>query len=158
PYENVSIDPDMLPTAPGGPKLEMPSAADAAGAAKKEAGNAAVKLTQATAEVLPTPMATHPAGATNAAEGKTAAASSATTAKTSQAAASDAKPAAEPTVKAVGYPVPGTTLFLVGNHFSVNNSKVIAGGRHVPYRLLSRQIMEVMIPSNVNTLTYKRPE
>jgi hypothetical protein len=51
---------------------------------------------------------------------------------------------------------PGTTLFLVGNHFSVHDTKVIAGGRCVPYWLLSRQIMEVVIPPDVEYVVEKR--
>jgi hypothetical protein len=42
-----------------------------------------------------------------------------------------------------------TTLFLVGNHFSVHQSRVIAGGQEVTSReLLSRQVMKVVIPPN----------
>jgi hypothetical protein len=51
---------------------------------------------------------------------------------------------------------PGTTLFLVGNHFSVHDTKVIAGGRCVPYWLLSRQIMEVVIPPDVQWVVDER--
>lgn len=46
----------------------------------------------------------------------------------------------------------GTTMFIVGKHFSVTNTKFIAGGRYVPFRLLSREIAEVMIPPNVNLI------
>lgn len=49
----------------------------------------------------------------------------------------------------------GTTLFLTGDRFSVHETKVIAGGRCVPFTLLSRQIMQVTIPYNVNTMLYK---
>ncbi|MCR9116896.1 MAG: hypothetical protein NXI22_08085 [bacterium] len=42
----------------------------------------------------------------------------------------------------------GTTLFLVGDGFSVNDTKVIAGGKCVPYMLLSRQIMRVTVPAS----------
>lgn len=41
----------------------------------------------------------------------------------------------------------GTTLFLVGDGFSVNDTKVIVGGKCVPYMLLSRQIMRVTVPA-----------
>jgi hypothetical protein len=51
---------------------------------------------------------------------------------------------------------PGTTLFLVGNHFSVHDTKVIAGGRCVPYWLLSRQIMEVVIPPDVQWVVHNQ--
>jgi hypothetical protein len=49
----------------------------------------------------------------------------------------------------------GTTLFLVGDRFSVHETKVIAGGRCVPFSLLSRQIMQVTVPYNVNAMPYK---
>ncbi|MBX3431916.1 MAG: hypothetical protein KF847_01085 [Pirellulales bacterium] len=45
----------------------------------------------------------------------------------------------------------GTTLFLVGNHLSVHDTKVIAGGVCIPdVRLVSREIMRVTIPSCVS--------
>lgn len=45
----------------------------------------------------------------------------------------------------------GTTLFLVGDNFSVHDTKVIAGGVCIPnVRLISREIMRVTIPSCVN--------
>ena len=47
----------------------------------------------------------------------------------------------------------GTTLFIVGDNFSVHDTRVIAGGRCVPYVLMSRQIMRVTIPPNVHLLT-----
>ncbi len=43
----------------------------------------------------------------------------------------------------------GTTLFLVGDGFSVHDTKVVAGGKCVPFILMSRQIMRVTIPENV---------
>ncbi|MGD9719710.1 MAG: hypothetical protein AB7O59_00655 [Pirellulales bacterium] len=49
----------------------------------------------------------------------------------------------------------GTTLFLVGDHFSVHDTKVIAGDKCVPFTLLSRQIMRVTIPPNVQTFPDK---
>ncbi len=50
------------------------------------------------------------------------------------------------------YPLhfPGTTLFLVGDGFSVHDTRVITGGKCIPYMLLSRQVMEVTIPTDVN--------
>ena len=51
--------------------------------------------------------------------------------------------------------IAGTTLFLVGDHFSVHDTKVIAGDRCISdVTLLSRQIMRVTIPGDVapNTL------
>lgn len=47
----------------------------------------------------------------------------------------------------------GTTIFLVGTNFSVHDTRVIAGGRSIPFRLLSRRIMQVTIPPNVTRLT-----
>ena len=42
-----------------------------------------------------------------------------------------------------------TTLFLVGNHFSVHQTRVIAGGQDVgTVELLSRQVMKAVIPAN----------
>lgn len=44
-----------------------------------------------------------------------------------------------------------TTLFLVGNHFSVHQTQVIAGGVAVTDKsMLSRQVMKVVIPPGVN--------
>lgn len=47
----------------------------------------------------------------------------------------------EPGIKAKGL----TTLFLVGNHFSVHETKVIVGGKAIEAKLLSRQVMQVDI-------------
>ncbi len=42
-----------------------------------------------------------------------------------------------------------TTVFLVGNHFSVHQTRVIAGGQEVTDReMLSRQVMKAVIPPN----------
>jgi hypothetical protein len=42
-----------------------------------------------------------------------------------------------------------TTLFLVGNHFSVHHTRVLAGGQYVSNtELLSRQVMKAVIPAN----------
>ena len=42
----------------------------------------------------------------------------------------------------------GTTLFLVGDNFSIHDTKVIAGGVCIPHvRLISREIMRVTIHS-----------
>jgi hypothetical protein len=47
----------------------------------------------------------------------------------------------------------GTTVFLVGDNFSVHDTKVIAGGVCIPHvQLVSREIMRVTIPSCVNTV------
>jgi hypothetical protein len=45
-----------------------------------------------------------------------------------------------------------TTMYLIGDGFSVHDTNVIAGGRKVDYRLLSRQVMEVDIPRGVQIL------
>jgi hypothetical protein len=45
-------------------------------------------------------------------------------------------------------PKAATTLFLVGNHFSVHQTRVIAGGQELtPVELLSRQVMKVTVPA-----------
>lgn len=49
-------------------------------------------------------------------------------------------------------PRSGTTMYLVGEAFSVHGTRLIAGGRVVPFRLISRQLMEVQIPAGVQTL------
>ncbi|MEM9366897.1 MAG: hypothetical protein AAGD07_12960 [Planctomycetota bacterium] len=47
----------------------------------------------------------------------------------------------------------GTTLFLVGDNFSIHDTKVIAGGVCIPHvRLISRELMQVTIPHCVNTV------
>ena len=45
-----------------------------------------------------------------------------------------------------------TTLFLVGEGFSIHDTRLLAGGRAVPFRLLSREVMEVTIPPSVQPL------
>lgn len=45
---------------------------------------------------------------------------------------------------------PGTTLFLVGRHFSVHDTQVVVGGRLVPCDLLSREVARVVVPYDVN--------
>ncbi|MGL4511521.1 MAG: hypothetical protein ACRCT8_00400 [Lacipirellulaceae bacterium] len=47
----------------------------------------------------------------------------------------------------------GTTIFLVGARFSVHDTQVIAGGRCVPYQLVSREIMKVTIPTSAETVS-----
>jgi hypothetical protein len=50
----------------------------------------------------------------------------------------------------------GTGLFLVGNHFSVHDTQVIAGGVALPSSavvLLSKEVMRVTVPPTVNTVT-----
>ena len=46
-------------------------------------------------------------------------------------------------------PSQATTVFLVGNHFSVHQTSVIAGGQPITtQQLLSRQVLQVTIPQN----------
>lgn len=49
-----------------------------------------------------------------------------------------------------------TTLFLVGKRFSVHETRVIVGGRYVPFRMLSRNVLEVSIPPGVQGLADPR--
>jgi hypothetical protein len=49
-----------------------------------------------------------------------------------------------------------TTMYLVGDGFSVHDTRVIAGGRTVPFDLISRQLMEVQIPTGLQVLTRGR--
>lgn len=44
-----------------------------------------------------------------------------------------------------------TQLFLVGDHFSVHHTRVIAGGKDVGHELISRQIMRVTIPAGTTS-------
>jgi hypothetical protein len=45
-----------------------------------------------------------------------------------------------------------TTIFLVGDHFSVHETKVIVGGQSVKAKLLSRQVMEITVDPVFNVL------
>lgn len=49
-------------------------------------------------------------------------------------------------------PANPTKLFLVGQGFSVHQTRVIAGGREVAYKLVSREIMEVTVPPGTQPL------
>ena len=49
-------------------------------------------------------------------------------------------------------PVNPTKLFLVGKGFSVHQTRVIAGGREIPHKLISREIMEVTVPPGTQPL------
>lgn len=49
-------------------------------------------------------------------------------------------------------PAKETTLFLVGNHFSVHETKVLTGNRNAAFSLLSREVMEVRIPAGVQVI------
>ena len=51
-----------------------------------------------------------------------------------------------------------TTMFLVGDGFSVHDTRVIAGGRVVPFKLISRQLMQVEIPTGLQVLQRGRSE
>ena len=76
------------------------------------------------------------------------------------AAAADKKTKA--TTKATPMPVcygKGTSLFLVGDNFSVHDTRVIAGGVCIPHvQLISRQIMRITIPTCVNTVCVENKE
>jgi hypothetical protein len=54
-------------------------------------------------------------------------------------------------------PTTVTSLFLVGKGFSVHDTRVIAGGRPVRFRLLSREIIQVDIPSGAATVPWLPP-
>ncbi len=45
-----------------------------------------------------------------------------------------------------------TTMFLVGDGFSVHDTRVIAGGRALPFNLISRQLMQVDFPTGLQVL------
>lgn len=51
-----------------------------------------------------------------------------------------------------------TTMFLVGDGFSVHDTRVIAGGRVVPFKLISRQLMQVEIPTGLQVLQRGRSQ
>jgi len=65
------------------------------------------------------------------------------------------------TEKKAADPAPGgasskTSIFLVGDHFSVHETEVIAGNRLIPkedVQLLSRQIMRINVPETVQTVS-----
>jgi hypothetical protein len=54
-------------------------------------------------------------------------------------------------------PASTTTMYLVGDGFSVHDTKVIAGGRVVPFVLISRQLMQAEIPAGLQVLPRARP-
>jgi hypothetical protein len=54
-------------------------------------------------------------------------------------------------------PAAVTSLFLVGKGFSVHDTRVIAGGRPARFRLLSREIIQVDIPSGAATVPWLPP-
>ncbi|MFO1095012.1 MAG: hypothetical protein U0992_17145 [Planctomycetaceae bacterium] len=45
-----------------------------------------------------------------------------------------------------------TSIFLVGDHFSVHETKAIAGNRSVDFELLSRQVMRITVPGNAQVV------
>ncbi|MBT6155823.1 MAG: hypothetical protein HOK71_21560 [Planctomycetaceae bacterium] len=49
-----------------------------------------------------------------------------------------------------------TVLFLVGDNFSVHETKVVAGGKDVKPTLLSRQVIQVKIPKGTTTIDQKK--
>ena len=50
-----------------------------------------------------------------------------------------------------------TTMYLIGDGFSVHDTRVVAGGCSVPFKLLSRQVMQVEIPAGVQVLSRGNP-
>jgi hypothetical protein len=54
-------------------------------------------------------------------------------------------------------PTAVTSLFLIGKGFSVHDTRVIAGGRPARFRLLSREIIQVDIPSGAATVRWLPP-
>ena len=54
-------------------------------------------------------------------------------------------------------PTAVTSLFLIGKGFSVHDTRVIAGGRPTRFRLLSREIIQVDIPSGAATVPWLPP-
>jgi hypothetical protein len=145
--------------------------------AKAEAAQKAAETTQKNAETAQTKAESALADAkTKAAEAQnsatTAAASSNTTSDTAtkaQAAVADAKQAAKDAkdsadaAKAAALaltakpltPNPGTALFLIGDHFSVHQTRVIIGGKEVDSNdteLLSRQVIKVLLPQPLQVM------
>jgi hypothetical protein len=52
-----------------------------------------------------------------------------------------------------------TTIFLIGNHFSVHQTRVLIGGQEITTpEMLSRQVMKVTIPANAIALVEKTGE
>ena len=49
-------------------------------------------------------------------------------------------------------PTGATTLFLIGKGFSLHDTQIVAGGRRVPFSLLSREVVRVEIPPGVQVL------
>ncbi|MEQ1829162.1 MAG: hypothetical protein ABL921_24580 [Pirellula sp.] len=45
-----------------------------------------------------------------------------------------------------------TTLYLIGKGFSVHSTQLTAGGRNLPFNLISRQVMQVEVPPGVQML------
>jgi hypothetical protein len=51
-----------------------------------------------------------------------------------------------------------TSLFLVGDGFSVHDTRLLAGGTPVPFSLVSRELIEARIPPGVATLAVERED
>jgi hypothetical protein len=49
-----------------------------------------------------------------------------------------------------------TRMFLVGDHFSIHDTRVIAGTLPVEFDLISRQVMEVRIPAGVRVTRHRK--
>jgi len=43
-------------------------------------------------------------------------------------------------------------VYLVGDHFSVHETRVLAGNRDCAYKMLSRRVLQVTLPSNLNVV------
>lgn len=52
-------------------------------------------------------------------------------------------------------PAQETRVFLVGNHFSVHETQVLAGNRNAAFSLLSRDVMEVRIPAGSQVIKHE---
>ncbi len=50
-------------------------------------------------------------------------------------------------------PASSTTIFLTGKRFSVLESRIVVGGRYAPFRLISRDVLEVTVPPGFQTLS-----
>ena len=53
-------------------------------------------------------------------------------------------------------PTSSTTIFLTGKRFSVLESRIVVGGRFAPFRLISRNVLEVTVPPGFQPLTDPR--
>jgi hypothetical protein len=56
--------------------------------------------------------------------------------------------------------VPGkeNVVYLIGDHFSIHETRVLAGNRDCDFKMLSRRVLQVTLPSGVNTITDEKGE